>query len=122
MNIKTLLGSITFIFLGVHTHLGYAQQSESQPQNDSPIPVELTTNLNGWTFQMVVDKKLNNCDHLGIFALSYLRGNYNNEPFLQESTNLALLKYELWKGFSVLSGALFNYHWGLRPYAGLQQT
>ncbi len=97
-----------------------AQNPETGPPKSSPIPLELFFGADGWTSQIVMDKKFQGSNTLGFFALSYLKANYDNEQFLQESSNLAMLKYDVYKNFSVLSGALFNSNWGFRPYAGGQ--
>ena len=71
---------------------------------------------------MIIDKKFAPESKFGFFGLSYLKADYKNEDFLKESVNLALLKYDLYKGISVFSGALFNSQFGFRPYAGAQYT
>jgi hypothetical protein len=90
------------------------------PSKPAPIPAELFLGTQGWAFQMVVDKKFKDSSRFGIFGLSYLKANYDNEAFLQESLNLALLKYDVYQGISILSGALYSSQWGFRPYAGAQ--
>lgn len=97
-----------------------AQQENTAPPKSAPIPVELFMSSKNYTLQLVIDKKFNGSNKLGFFGLSYLRANYDNDKYLEESINLATLKYELFKGISVMSGALINSHWGFRPYAGVQ--
>nr|WP_321412335.1 hypothetical protein [uncultured Carboxylicivirga sp.] len=97
-----------------------AQNNEAGNHPPSPIPIEVFMGSESWTSQIVMDKKFHGSNKFGFFGLSYLKANYDNDQFLQESTNLAMLKYDVLKRFSVLSGAMFNSHWGFRPYAGAQ--
>lgn len=99
--------------------------SFAQPENNTnskltPIPAELFLGTKEWSYQMVIDKKFTDSGQFGIFGLAYLRANYDNDVYLRESLNLALFKYNIYKGISVLSGALYSSHWGYRPYAGAQ--
>lgn len=105
------------LLLSNHIH---AQDKELAAPMPSPIPVEVFLGADGWTSQIVMDKKFQGSNKFGFFGLSYLKANYDNDQFLQESVNLAMLKYDVIKNFSVLSGAMFNSHWGFRPYAGAQ--
>ncbi len=111
---------LSVAFFAILTIDAFSQEENIKEHRPAPIPIELFAGTNGWTYQMVVDKKFSGTNKLGIFGLSYLRANYDNDAYLQESLNLALLKYDIYKGFSVLSGALYSSHWGFRPYAGLQ--
>lgn len=96
-----------------------AQEVGHAPQT-APIPLEVVFSGDGWTSQMIIDKKFAPNSKFGLFALSYLKANYDNDDYLRESINLAFLKYDIVKNVSLLSGALFNSHWGFRPYAGVQ--
>lgn len=98
----------------------FSQQEAPKAHKSAPIPLEIFLGEDGWTTQLVIDKKFAKSDKFGYFALSYLRANYDNDNYLRESVNLALLKYDVFKSVSVLSGALYNSHWGFRPYAGAQ--
>ncbi len=100
-------------------------RAQAQPEGGptpqiAPIPWELTFTGSTWTSQLIIDKKFTPDGNLGLFALTYIKANYDNDHFLQESANLAMLKYDVYKNFSVLSGALVNSNWGFRPYAGAQ--
>lgn len=98
----------------------FAQRENTTVPQSAPIPIELFLGGDAWTYQVVVDKKFPGSNRFGFFGLSYLRANYDNDDYLRESVNLALLKYNVYKGLSVLSGALYNSNWGFRPYAGAQ--
>ena len=119
MKFKSLVFLLIFSSVLV-SKSGNAQSPEHKAPAAAPIPVEIFLGTNGWTSQVVIDKKFMGSEKLGMFALTYLRANYDNDAFLQESTNIALLKYDVFKNVSVLSGALMNNHWGFRPYAGAQ--
>jgi len=97
-----------------------AQEAEALAHQSTPIPLEIFLGTNGWTSQVIIDKKLAPGSKFGFFGLSYLKADYDNAEFLRESINLAFLKYDVLKGVSLLSGAVFNSHWGFRPYAGAQ--
>ncbi|WP_346858355.1 hypothetical protein [uncultured Draconibacterium sp.] len=98
----------------------YAQSGEAPAQQSAPIPLEIVLSGDGWNSQMIIDKKFTPESKFGFFGLSYLKADYDNDEFLRESINLAFLKYDVFKGISLLSGAIFNSHWGFRPYAGAQ--
>ena len=82
--------------------------------------MELFLGADGWNSQLIIDKKFAPESKFGFFGLSYLKADYDNDAYLRESINLALLKFDVIKNVSVLSGALFNSNWGFRPYAGAQ--
>jgi len=99
---------------------GYAQADGAKAHRSAPIPLEIFLGPDGWTSQLIIDKKFSADSKFGFFGLSFLKADYENEDFLNESINLALLKYDLFKNVNLLSGALFNSQWGFRPYAGAQ--
>lgn len=100
----------------------YAQTSIDSAAAPVPIPVEISLNTEGWTSQLILDRKFAPDSKFGLFALSYLRADYDNDSPLQESVNLVFAKFDFFKGFGILSGAAYNSHWGFRPYAGGQYT
>ncbi len=110
-----LLAVVSLTSLGV-----FAQTTETPVPHSAPIPLEIVFSGDGWTSQMIIDKKFAPESKLGFFGLSYLKANYDNDEYLRESINLAFLKYDVFKGISLVSGAMFNSHWGFRPYAGAQ--
>lgn len=116
-NIVNMLLLTVAVFI---SNWGYAQPDEAKAHQSAPIPLEIFMGTDGWTSQMIIDKKFAPGSKFGLFALSYLRADYENDDFLNESINMALLKYDLFKDVSVLSGAVFNSQWGFRPYAGAQ--
>ncbi len=117
---KILLGMLLLIATTFSANKVSAQAQESHAPKSAPIPLEVFFGSESWTSQLVIDKNFAGSNKLGYFALSYIKANYDNDVYLRESVNLAMLKYSLCKNVSVLSGALINSHWGFRPYAGGQ--
>ncbi len=118
---KRNIVSILLFTAAIFTSTGvYAQPGEAPAHQSAPIPLEIVLSGEGWTSQMIIDKKFAPESKFGFFGLSYLKADYDNDEFIRESINLALLKYDLFKNVSVMSGALFNSQWGFRPYAGAQ--
>ena len=97
-----------------------AQPNIENTHQSAPIPLEVFLSGDGWTSQVIIDKKFASDSKFGFFGLTYLKDNYDNSDYLKESINLAFLKYDLLKGISILSGVEFNSNWGFRPYAGAQ--
>ncbi|MBS2100426.1 hypothetical protein [Carboxylicivirga linearis] len=95
-----------------------AQQPEVKPT--APIPLEVFLGGEGFTSQLVLDRKFGPDSKLGFFGLTYINANYENDGEFQESVNLSMLKYDVLKGVSVLAGSMYNSHWGFRPFAGAQ--
>ena len=114
--IRTVIVATAFFTFG----RSFAQEGDKATHVSAPIPIEVFLGADNWTSQLVIDKKFVGSNKLGIFALSYLRANYDNNPYLSESLNLAMVKYNLYKNVSLLSGVLYSSHWGFRPYAGAQ--
>ncbi len=97
-----------------------AQTPEAPSQPSAPIPLEVFFGGESWSSQLVLDKKFGPNSKFGYFGLTYINANYDNDEYLRESVNLSLLKYDVIKNVSILGGALYNSHWGFRPYAGAQ--
>lgn len=111
-------GVLMLLFIALVSNKAVAQEPGLKPT--APIPLELFFAGESWSSQLVLDKKFGPNSKLGYFGLTYINANYDNDEYLRESVNLSLLKYDLFKGISVLGGALYNSHWGFRPYAGAQ--
>ncbi len=97
-----------------------AQAPDASGRQSAPIPLEVFFGGESWSSQLVLDRKFGPNSKLGYFGLTYINANYDNDEYLRESVNLSLLKYDVIKNVSVLAGALYNSHWGFRPYAGAQ--
>ncbi|MFC0877764.1 hypothetical protein ACE01N_14290 [Saccharicrinis sp. FJH2] len=113
--------SVVLLIIALFVSFPTSAQSKSEAaQTSAPIPLEVVLGTKSWTSQLIIDKKFSPESKLGFFSLSYIKANYDNDEYLRESLNLMLLKYELVKNVSVLSGAAYSSVWGFRPYAGGQ--
>jgi hypothetical protein len=117
IKIVGMLLSVMAVFSSNPVH---AQDAGAPVQHSAPIPFEVFLGSDGWTSQVIIDKKFTGSNKLGFFGLSFLKADYDNDEFLRESINMAMLKYDIVKNVSIISGALFNSNWGFRPYAGGQ--
>lgn len=118
-----ILGKLLLALAVFSSVVANAQESAESPPAaapSAPIPFEVFLGTDGFTSQLIVDKKFVGVNKLGLFGLSFLKADYDNETFLRESINMAVLKYDIVNNVSVVGGALFNSNWGFRPYAGAQ--
>ncbi len=114
-------GIITLLFVALFSNQLKAQEPNTPPHGSAPIPLEVFLGGETYTSQLVLDRKFGPNSKLGYFGLTYINANYDNKAEgFSESVNLSFLKYNLFKNISVLSGAMYNSHWGFRPYAGAQ--
>nr|WP_321454043.1 hypothetical protein [uncultured Carboxylicivirga sp.] len=111
-------GVFMLLMIAFVSNKAVAQQPEAKPT--APIPLEVFLGGDGFTTQLVLDRKFGPDSKLGFFGLTYINANYENDGEFQESVNLSMLKYDVFKGISVLAGSMYNSHWGFRPYAGAQ--
>jgi hypothetical protein len=117
---RNIVGTLFFFVAVIISEGAFAQQKEVKVHQSSPIPLEVALGSEGWTSQLVIDKKFAENSKLGFLGLTYIKANYDNDEYLRESVNLAFAKYDVLKHVSVLSGAAFNSQWGFRPYIGGQ--
>ncbi|WP_321344417.1 hypothetical protein [uncultured Draconibacterium sp.] len=117
---RKIFSLLLFTFAVLNSIGVYAQPGEAPAPKSAPIPLEIVLGGDGWVSQMIIDKKFAPESKFGFFGLSYLKADYDNAEFLRESINLAFLKYDIFKGVSLMSGAIMNSQWGFRPYAGAQ--
>ena len=96
-------------------------QDSIQPKRISPsIPIELMAGNNRLVFQLIINKYFSPKTKFGFFSVSALAADYKNERTNNDFLNIALLNYEIVKGFKVAAGIAANSTWGFRPMAGLQ--
>ena len=117
---RNIIGLLLFAVVSLFSAQVYAQPGETPAPQSAPIPMEIFLGPDGWTSQFIIDRKFTAESKFGFFGLSYLKADYDNAEFLRESINLAFLKYDLFKGVNILSGAVFNSQFGFRPYVGGQ--
>ncbi len=113
-------GLVLLLVAILSTSAVHAQQEQPAAAPSAPIPFEVFLGKEGFTSQLIIDKTFAGLNKFGLFGLSFLKADYDNEEFLRESINMAVLKYDVVKNVSVVGGALFNSNWGFRPYAGAQ--
>lgn len=97
-----------------------AQDEHSQQNASAPTPVEILFGNNRFVSHFSINKKFAENSKFGFLATSYIAADYGNDLTNNESMNVALLNYEILKGFAVVGGAALNSHWGFRPYSGVQ--
>jgi hypothetical protein len=113
--IATLLIVTAFI-----TSLAIAQDENTKLHSSPPMPVEVLFGNNRFVSQFSINKKFAENSRFGFLATSYIAADYGNDPTENESMNVALIKYDILKGFGLVGGAALNSHWGFRPYSGFQ--
>jgi hypothetical protein len=65
-----------------------------------------------------MNKKFCDSTRFGFIASSYFAADYDNDLRENESMNILLLSYDIYKGLGIVSGAALNSKWGFRPFAG----
>jgi hypothetical protein len=90
------------------------------PKISPPIPVEVFAGNKGLVFQMIVNKNFTPKSRLGFFNVTNFVGDYKSINQKNQYLSQSLITVEIWKGFSVNTGATMNYITGFRPTAGLQ--
>lgn len=93
---------------------------DTKPKKTSPIPVEVFFGNNRLVTQITVNRKFNESSKFGVLASSYTASDYGNKLRENESMNVLLLTYDVYKGLGLISGAALNSTWGFRPFAGGQ--
>ncbi len=121
MRKRIITGLLLFVTTIFSSNWAYSQDDVNIHQS-APIPLEVFLGTDGWSSQVIIDKKIADDSKFGFFALSYLKADYDNNEHFRESINLAFLKYDLFKNVSLLSGAAYNSNWGFRPYVGGQYS
>lgn len=102
------------------TSLAIAQDENTKLHGSAPIPVEVFFGNNRFVSQISISKKFAENSRFGFLATSYIAADYGNDKSENESMNVALINFEILKGFGLVSGAALNSHWGFRPYSGFQ--
>lgn len=115
-----IAGMLLLLMAVFASHPVHAQDAAAPAPHSAPIPFEVFLGNDGFTSQIIIDKKFNGSNKFGFFGLSFLKADYDNDAYLRESINMAMLKYDLVKNVSIVGGALYNSNWGFRPYAGGQ--
>jgi hypothetical protein len=113
--VTRLLIYISALFL---TTAAIAQDSTAVVQRSATIPVEVLFGNNRLVGQITMNKKFCDSTRFGFIASSYFAADYDNDLRENESMNILLLSYDIYKGLGIVSGAALNSKWGFRPFAG----
>lgn len=119
---KLLNLKIIAFFIGtlLITTQAIAQEEHKESNHSAPIPIDVFFGNNRFVSQFIISKKFTDTSRFGFLASSFIAADYENDKTQNESMNVALINYEILKGFSVVSGAALNSQWGFRPFAGVQ--
>lgn len=90
----------------------------TEVQRSKPIPVEVFFGSDRVVTQITLMKKFSSSTRFGLLASTYYAADYKNELLNNESMNVLLLTYDIYKGLGVVGGAALNSKWGFRPFAG----
>ena len=115
---KTVTRLLIYISILLFTTVAIAQDSTSVGQRSRPIPVEVFFGNDRVVTEITLIKKFTGIPKFGIIASSYYAADYKNELRNNESMNVLLLTYDIYKGLGIVSGAALNSKWGFRPFAG----
>lgn len=113
--IALLVVSALFVSMVVN-----AQQDAVASRRSQPIPVEMFFGNHRFVAEATVNKKFSENTKFGIIASTYFAADYENDLRKNESMNVMLLSYDVYKGFGAIGGAALNSKWGFRPFAGGQ--
>ena len=97
-----------------------AQDAPPTPRPSAPIPVDLFFGNHRFVADVLVTKKFSESNKLGFLASTYFAADYKNDLRENESMNVLLLTYDVFKGLGPVAGAGLNSRWGFRPFAGGQ--
>ena len=112
-----LLLSISILFFSTAV---IAQDSTIAARPSAPIPVDMFFGNHRFVAEVMVNKKFSESNNFGFLASTYFAADYKNDLRENESMNVLLLTYDLYKGLGVVGGAALNSKWGFRPFAGGQ--
>ena len=115
ITVRRLLFFVGALFFST---LSIAQDSTAKTPPSRPIPVEVFFGNDRVVTEVKVNKKFSGIPRLGVIANSYYAADYDNELRNNESMNVLLLSYDIYKGLGVVLGAALNSKWGFRPFAG----
>ena len=115
---KTITRLLVYISAFLFTTVAIAQDSTPVEQRSRPVPVEVFFGNDRVVTEVKLNKKFSGIPKLGVIASAYYAADYENELRNNESMNVLLLTYDIYKGLGVVSGAALNSEWGFRPFAG----
>ncbi len=115
---KTVTKLLIYIITLFFSSVVIAQDSGAKPQGSPPIPIEVFFGNDRFVSQITINKKFTSSTKFGVLVSSYFAADYENDLRKNESMNILLLSYDIYKGLGVTSGAALNSKWGFRPFSG----
>ncbi|MGA9211807.1 hypothetical protein [Kaistella sp.] len=122
MKLKILLfAALCFLSATVIAQTKDSLKTELPQISLSPVPVEVFAGNNGVSFQLIVSKYFKPDSRLGFFNVTQFTGKYDTaDQAKNELMSLALISFDIWKGFSLNTGAFIDNYGGFSPTAGIQ--
>lgn len=119
---KTTIKLLFLMSVLFFSTVALAQESGDKSPSSAPIPVEMFFGSNRLVANITMNKRISGSDRLGLIVSSYIAAAYDNDNSKNESMNVLLFSYDIYKGLGVIGGAALNSHWGFRPFAGGQYS
>lgn len=121
MKFLTKISYVFIVLLLVISGNTFSQEKAEIPAINPPINTELLGSNRGLAFQMIIDKKFKSIPKLGIFSVTSLVGEWDNDQINDYMTQ-ASLTYEVLKGLKLAGGFHVTPVKGMRPITGIIYT
>lgn len=125
MNVNRKIKSVFIILTPIIGGNGFAQDHTDIPSSKTSISVPINAEIfgtnRGLAFQMIMDKKFQTIPKLGIFSVTSLVGEWNDNKINDYMTQSSLT-YEVIKGLRFTGGFHVTPVKAMRPIAGILYT
>lgn len=121
MNCIKKINYVFIVLLCIISSNAYSQEKIEIPVINPPINTELLFSNRGIAFQMIIDKKFKSIPKLGVFSVTSLVGEWDDDKINDYMTQSSLT-YEIVKGLKLAGGFHVTPVKGMRPIAGLIYT
>lgn len=121
MNRIKKINHVFIVLLCIISGNAYSQEKIEIPVINPPINTELLFSNRGIAFQMIIDKKFKSIPKLGVFSVTSLVGEWDDDKINDYMTQSSLT-YEIVKGLKLAGGFHVTPVKGMRPIAGLIYT
>lgn len=121
MNCIKKINYVFIVLLCIISGNAYSQEKIEISVINPPINTELLFSNRGIAFQMIIDKKFNSIPKLGVFSVTSLVGEWDDDKINDYMTQSSLT-YEIVKGLKLAGGFHVTPVKGMRPIAGLIYT
>lgn len=121
MNRIKKINYVFIVLLCIISGNAYSQEKIEIPVINPPINTELLFSNRGIAFQMIIDKKFKSIPKLGVFSVTSLVGEWDDDKINDYMTQSSLT-YEIVKGLKLAGGFHVTPVKGMRPIAGLIYT